>query len=143
LKIRPAIWAQLGGEFSDYTGFLPPYSFPLPLLSSLPFSMPALGGCQILTLEAPLITEKAPCMYNGYLYSKDDVRSTFVKPPWIPCRAVTISAVLRLKKNFFKRITVLNNVDLLIKSLVEDDEHAHEEPGQEGVVDHIEHADFH
>jgi hypothetical protein len=21
-------------------------------------------------------------MYNGYIYSKDDVRSPFVKPPW-------------------------------------------------------------
>jgi hypothetical protein len=40
-----------------------------------------LGGCQILTLEASRITEKAPCMYNGYLYSKDDLRSPFVKPP--------------------------------------------------------------
>jgi hypothetical protein len=30
--------------------------------------MPVLGGCQILTLEAPLITEKTPCMYNGYIY---------------------------------------------------------------------------
>jgi hypothetical protein len=44
--------------------------------------MPVLVGCQILTLEAPLITEKTPCMYNGYIYSKDDVRSPFVKPPW-------------------------------------------------------------
>jgi hypothetical protein len=43
--------------------------------------MPVLGGCQILTLEAPLITEKAPCMYKGYVYSKDDFRSPFVKPP--------------------------------------------------------------
>jgi hypothetical protein len=74
---------QLGAEFSNYTGFLPPFSFPLPLPSSLPFSLAALGGCQILTLEAPLITEKAPWLYNGYLYSKDDVRSPFVKPPWV------------------------------------------------------------
>jgi hypothetical protein len=73
---------QLGGEISNYTGFLPPYSFPLLLPSSLPFSMPVLGGCQILTLEAPLINEKAPCMYNGYIYIKDAVRSPFVKPPW-------------------------------------------------------------
>jgi hypothetical protein len=72
---------QLGGEFSNYIGFLPPYSYPLPLPSSLPFSLLILGGCQILTLEAPLITEKAPCMYNSYVYSKDDVRSPFVKPP--------------------------------------------------------------
>jgi hypothetical protein len=45
--------------------------------------MPVLGGCQILTLEAPLIAEKAPCMYNSYIlvYGKDDVRSPFVKPP--------------------------------------------------------------
>jgi hypothetical protein len=49
--------------------------------------MPVLGGCQILTLEAPLIAEKAPCMCNGYIYSKDDVRSPFVKPPWeIQCK---------------------------------------------------------
>jgi hypothetical protein len=40
--------------------------------------MPVLGGCQILTPEAPLIAEKAPCMYNGYIYGKDDVRSPFV-----------------------------------------------------------------
>jgi hypothetical protein len=73
---------QLGGEISNYTGFLPAYSFPLPLPSSLPFSLSVLGGCQILTLEAPLITEKGPCMYNGYIYNKDDVRSPFVKPPW-------------------------------------------------------------
>jgi hypothetical protein len=72
---------QLGGEISNCTGFLPPYSFPLPIPSSLPFSLSVLGGCQILTLEAPLITEKAPCMYYGYIYSKDDVRSPFVKPP--------------------------------------------------------------
>jgi hypothetical protein len=58
---------QLGGEFSNYTGCLPLYSFPLPIPSSLPFSMPVLGECQILTLEAPLITGKAPCMYNGYI----------------------------------------------------------------------------
>jgi hypothetical protein len=45
--------------------------------------MPALGGCQILTLEAPLITEKAPYMHNGYIYSKDDVRSPLVKPPCV------------------------------------------------------------
>jgi hypothetical protein len=56
---------QLGGEFSYYTGFLPPYSFPLPLPSSLPFSLPILGGCQISTLEAPPIIEKAPCMHNS------------------------------------------------------------------------------
>jgi hypothetical protein len=44
--------------------------------------MSVLGGCQILTLEAPLVAEKAPCMYNGYIqYSKDDVCSPFVKPP--------------------------------------------------------------
>jgi hypothetical protein len=76
---------QLGGEISNFTGFLPPYSFPLPIPSSLPFSLSVLGGCQILTQEAPLIAEKAPCMYimyNGYIYSKDDVRSPFVKPPW-------------------------------------------------------------
>jgi hypothetical protein len=73
---------QLGGEFSNYIGFLPPYSFPLPLPSSLPFSLPILGGCQISTQEAPLITEKAPCMYNSYIYSKDDIHSPFVKPPW-------------------------------------------------------------
>jgi hypothetical protein len=42
-------------------------------------------GCQILTLEAPLVAGKAPWMlYNGYtVYIKDDVRSPFVKPPWI------------------------------------------------------------
>jgi hypothetical protein len=57
---------QLGGEISNYTGFLPPYAFPLPIPSSLPCSLSVLGGCQILTLEAPLITEKAPCMYHGY-----------------------------------------------------------------------------
>jgi hypothetical protein len=74
---------QLGGEISNYTGFLPPYSLPLPLPSSLPFSLPVLGGRQILILEAPLITEKAPCMYNGYIYSKDDVCPPFVKPPWV------------------------------------------------------------
>jgi hypothetical protein len=34
----------------------------------------------MLTLEAPLIAEKVPCMYNGY--SKDDICSPFVKPPW-------------------------------------------------------------
>jgi hypothetical protein len=73
---------QLGGEISNYTGFLPPYSLPLPLACSLPFTLPVLGEGQILTLEAPLITEKAPCMYNGYIYSKDDIRSPFVKPPW-------------------------------------------------------------
>jgi hypothetical protein len=73
---------QLGGEISNYTGFLPPpYSFPLPIPSSFPFSLPALGGCLILTLEAPLITEKDPWIYNGCIYSKDDVRSPFVKPP--------------------------------------------------------------
>jgi hypothetical protein len=58
---------QLGGEFSNYTGFLPPYSFPLPLPSSLPFSLSVLGGCQISTLEGPLITEKTPCIYNSYI----------------------------------------------------------------------------
>jgi hypothetical protein len=82
---------QLGGEISNYTGFLPPYSLPLPLPSSLPFSLSVLGGCQILTLEAPLITGKAPCMYNGYIYSKDDVRSPFVKPP---CRSITCCVTL-------------------------------------------------
>jgi hypothetical protein len=81
MRITYSCPIQLGGEFSNYTGFLSLYSFPLPLPSSLPFSMPALGGCQVLTLEAPLITEKAPCMYKGYLYSKYDVRSPFVKPP--------------------------------------------------------------
>jgi hypothetical protein len=92
---------QLGGEISNYTGFLPPYSFPLPLPSSLPFSMPVLGGCQILTLEAPLITEKAPCMYNGYIhiqYSKADVRSPFVKPPWFSYVSFNI------EKHFIKSI---------------------------------------
>jgi hypothetical protein len=68
---------KLGGEISNYTGFLPSHSFPLTLPSSLPFSMPVLGGCQILTLEVPLITEKAPCMNNSYIY----IRSPFVKPP--------------------------------------------------------------
>jgi hypothetical protein len=73
---------QLGGEISNYTGFLPPYSFPLAIPSSLPFSLSVLGGCQILTLEAPLITEKAPCMYKTAIYIyKDDFRSPFVKPP--------------------------------------------------------------
>jgi hypothetical protein len=43
---------QVGGEISNYTGFLLPYSFPLPIPSSLPFSLSVLGGCQILTLEA-------------------------------------------------------------------------------------------
>jgi hypothetical protein len=75
---------KLGGEISNYTGFLPSHSLPLPLPSSLPFSMPVLGECQILTLEAPLITDKTPCMYNGYIYNKDDVRSPFVKPPCLP-----------------------------------------------------------
>jgi hypothetical protein len=74
---------QLGGEISNYTGFLLPHSFHLPLPSSLPFSLSVLGRCQILTLEAPLITEKTPSMYNGYIYSKDDVRSPFVKPPCV------------------------------------------------------------
>jgi hypothetical protein len=60
----------------------PPHSIPLPLPLLLPFSLSVHGGCQILTLEAPLIAGKAPCMYNGYIYSKDDVRSPFVKPPW-------------------------------------------------------------
>jgi hypothetical protein len=83
---------QLGGEISNYTGSLPPYSFPLPIPSSLPFSLSVLGGCQILTLEAPLITEKASCMYNGYIYSKDDVRSPFVKPPWIYSTVFSILA---------------------------------------------------
>jgi hypothetical protein len=55
---------KLGGEISNYTGFLPSHLFPLTLPSSLPFSMPALSGCRILTLEAPLITEKTPCMYS-------------------------------------------------------------------------------
>jgi hypothetical protein len=80
---------QLGGEFFNYTGFLPPYSFHLSLPSSLPFSMPVLGGCKILTLEVPLITEKTPCIYNGYIYSKDDVRSPFVKPPWFHLNCLT------------------------------------------------------
>jgi hypothetical protein len=52
--------------------------------------MPVLGGCQILTLEAPLIAEKSPCMYNGYIYSKDDVRSPFVKPPWLTQSKLTM-----------------------------------------------------
>jgi hypothetical protein len=52
---------------------------PLPLPSSLPFSLPALGGCQILTLEAPLIAGKAPWMDNGYIYSKDDMLSPLIK----------------------------------------------------------------
>jgi hypothetical protein len=47
-------------------------------------------------LEAPLIAGKAPCMYNGYIYSKDDVRSPFVKPPWRTWR-------LRNKKYLSKR----------------------------------------
>jgi hypothetical protein len=72
---------QLGGEISNYTGSLPPYSFLLSLPSSLPFSLSVLGGCQILTIEAPLIAEKVPCIYNGYIYSKDNVSSPFVKPP--------------------------------------------------------------
>jgi hypothetical protein len=59
---------KLGGELFNYTGFLSPLSFSLPLSCSLPFSLPALGGCQFLTLEAPLIAGKAPCMYNGYIY---------------------------------------------------------------------------
>jgi hypothetical protein len=91
---------QLGGEFSNYTGFLPPYSFP--------FSMPALGGCQILTLEAPLITEKAPCMYYGYLYSKDDVRSPFVKPPWRRGRDC------RLETKRFYSLTQQNHIEIVI-----------------------------
>jgi hypothetical protein len=33
------------------------------------------------TKKAPLVAGKAPLMYNGYLCSKDDVRSPFVKPP--------------------------------------------------------------
>jgi hypothetical protein len=94
--------SQLGSEFSNNTGFLPPYSFPLPLPSSLPFSMPALGGCQILTLEAPLITEKAPCMYNGYLYSKDDVRSTFVKPPWMSPNPHSFRVITKLTASSWK-----------------------------------------
>jgi hypothetical protein len=68
MKIIYCCPIKLGGEISNYTGYLPPYSLQLPLPSSLHFSLPALGGCQILTLEAPLITEKAPCMYNGYIY---------------------------------------------------------------------------
>jgi hypothetical protein len=40
------------------------------------------GVHRYLATLAPLITEKAPCMYKGYIYSKDDVRSPFVKPPW-------------------------------------------------------------
>jgi hypothetical protein len=42
---------QLGGEISNYNGFLPPYSFSLPIPSSLPFSLSVLGRCQILTLQ--------------------------------------------------------------------------------------------
>jgi hypothetical protein len=83
MRIKYCCPIQLGGEISNYTGFLPPYSFPLPLPSSLPFSLSVLGGCQILTLEAPLIAGSSMySMYNGYIYSKDDVRSPFVKPPW-------------------------------------------------------------
>jgi hypothetical protein len=62
------LWFWHADNISNYACFLPPFSFPLPLPSSLPFSMPVLGGCQILTLEAPLITKKTPCMYNGYIY---------------------------------------------------------------------------
>jgi hypothetical protein len=66
---------------------LHPSSSPL----SLPVSLPALGGCQFLTLEAPLIAGKAPCIYNGYIYSKNDVRSPFVKPPW-SCQIVLVTS---------------------------------------------------
>jgi hypothetical protein len=38
---------QLGGEISNYTGSLPPFSFPLPLSCSLSFTLPVLGDCQI------------------------------------------------------------------------------------------------
>jgi hypothetical protein len=88
---------------------LPPYSFPLPIPSSLPFSLSVLGGCQILTLEAPLITEKAPCMYNGYtvyIYSKDEIRSPFVKPPWSHSSLSAQSAILRSCMRTFKNIVL-------------------------------------
>jgi hypothetical protein len=52
---------------SNYTGFLCHYAFPLTLPSSPPFSLPILGGCHILTPEAPLIAGKAPWMFNGYI----------------------------------------------------------------------------
>jgi hypothetical protein len=68
--------------YCNYTGFLYPHSFSLTLSCSLPFSLSVLGGCQFLTPEAPLIAGKGPCMYNGYIHSKDDFRSPFVKPPW-------------------------------------------------------------
>jgi hypothetical protein len=78
---------------------LPTYSIPLPLPSALPFSLPVLGGCQIKTLEAPLFAGKAPCMYTGYIYRKDDVRSPFVKPPWprlVPDFCSTLARVRRI-----------------------------------------------
>jgi hypothetical protein len=74
---------KLGGKLFNYTGFLSPHSFSLPLSCSLPFSLSVLGECQFLTPEAPLIAGKDPCMYNGHIHSKDDFRSPFVKPPWV------------------------------------------------------------
>jgi hypothetical protein len=62
----------------------PPHSIHLPLPISLPFSLPALGGCQILTLGGATNHWKSSLhvqqLYS--IYSKDDVRSPFVKPPW-------------------------------------------------------------
>jgi hypothetical protein len=69
-----------------------------------------LGGCtKHLTLEAPLITEKAPRMNNSYRYSIDDVRSPFVKPPWEKSRNVSYSD----QKSFvsFASITNIKNLD--------------------------------
>jgi hypothetical protein len=59
---------QLGGEISNYTGFLPPLLIPSAKLPNF-------------NTRGATDAEKAPWMYNGYIYSKDDVRSPFVKPP--------------------------------------------------------------
>jgi hypothetical protein len=76
--------------------FYAPHSIPLPLPFSLPFSLPVLGRCQFSTPEAPLIAGKAPCMYNGNIYSKDDVCSPFEKPPWrVPAVGLVVSKAIQ------------------------------------------------
>jgi hypothetical protein len=99
----------LGGEISNWLSTLPLF----PIFLSPPHSLSpclSLVDAKFLTPEAPLAAKKAPCMYNGYINSKDDVHSPFVKPPWAyscqfaeVCESHYYPLVFWLCTNFFNK----------------------------------------
>jgi hypothetical protein len=64
------LWCYLGSGASMQVLQVPCCAVPGTgtMLCCVPFSLPALGGCQILTPEAPLVGGSAPWMYKGHTF---------------------------------------------------------------------------